>query len=210
MFSYFLLLAAVGAGVAFWLMSKPQDFSDVGGAAESEGSRDLAVVLRESIDRDIKVTISERELNQWLAKRLVVKQGGALADKVKLERALVRFENDRAELILDRKIQGRPFTVSMYLQVQQTESDKGVATEILLHGGPYHEQLPYPFVGGRFGRLPVPQGFLLLVMPSFRSLAAAFPEELGLIENMARIRIEENHLVLDPSAPDDDGGFETF
>lgn len=210
MFSYFLLLAALGAGVAFWLMSKPQDFSDIGGAAESQGSRDLAVVLRESIDRDIKVTISERELNQWLAKRLVVKQGGALADKVKLERVLVRFENDRAELILERKIKGRPFTVSMYLQVQQTESDKGVATEILLHGGPYHEQLPYPFMGGRFGRLPIPQGFLLLVMPSFRNLAAAFSEELGLIETMARIRIEENHLVLDPGVPDDAGGFETF
>ena len=56
-------------------------------------------------------------------------------------------------------------------------------------------------VGGRFGRLPVPQGFLLLVMPSFGKLAAVLAPEGDLVQEMARIRIEDGRLILDPRDP---------
>jgi hypothetical protein len=71
-----------------------------------------------------------------------------------------------------------------------------------MHGGPYHPYLPFPKCGGRFGQLPVPQGFLLLVMPAFNHLAKAFPEELHLgFEEITRIKIEDERLTLDPRVP---------
>ena len=70
------------------------------------------------------------------------------------------------------------------------------------HGGPYHKFLPFPKCGGRFGQLPVPQGFLLLVMPSFDNLAKAFPDEIRLgFAEMTRIKIEDERLILDPRVP---------
>jgi hypothetical protein len=90
----------------------------------------------------------------------------------------------------------------MYLQVARMAGPKGTSTEIQMHGGPYHEDFPNPPRGGRFGKLVVPQGFLLLVMPAYEKLAAAFPEEIGLaFREMARITIENDRLVLDPREP---------
>ena len=164
--------------------------------------RDIPRILQSSLDRSYPVTLTEGEINDYLRGVVVAKQGGMLAEKVSLEGVWVRLEAGRAELVLERKVWGRPFTVSMYLQVEQTEGQDGLRTEVKRHGGPFHEFVPFPVVGGRFGRLPVPQGFLLLTMPSFQKLAEQFPEEIRLgFEEMARIRIEEGKLTLDPRAP---------
>jgi hypothetical protein len=45
----------------------------------------------------------------------------------------------------------------------------------------------------------VPQGFLMLVVPAYEQLAGIYQEEIHLaFEEMSRIRIEPNRLVLDP------------
>jgi len=194
-----LLLCAVGLGFAVWFMAQPQDLSDIHGYTPDSRSllrRDIRMLLQSSLDRKHPVTITEGEINQWLRGVLKPKQGGLLGDKVSLDGVWVRLEDGRAEVILERKVLGRPFTVSMYLQIEPTEKT------VDFHGGSFHEYLPYPKCGGRFGKLRVPQGFLLLVMPAFKKLAAAFPEEFHLaFDEMTRIKIEEGHLTLDPREP---------
>jgi hypothetical protein len=86
--------------------------------------------------------------------------------------------------------------------VEQTESAEGISTQIHLHGGGFHEMVPIPARGGRFGQLTVPQGFLIMVMPDFRKIADLFETELDLgFQRMARIKIEDKRLVLDPKEP---------
>lgn len=211
----FLLVIAAGLGLALFQMSRPQDLADVGGvgpAAPSAGSRDITVVLQNAVKRRIPVTLTEAEINRWLATRIRPKQGGALAADISFESVRVRLEDGRAEWILERSVMGRPATISMYTQVIQTEGPKGVEGLVERHGGRFHEAIPYPNVGGRFGRLPIPQGFLVLVMPSFAELAGALAPEWELIEQMARIRIEKGRLVLDPRDPSESslGAQETF
>lgn len=202
---WLLMLAAVGLGFALHAISKPQDLADIQGYTPESRAllrRDIPRILQSSLDRSYPVTLKEGEINDYLRGVLVAKQGGMLAEKVSLEGVWVRLEAGRAELVLERKVWGRPFTVSMYLQVEQTEGQDGLRTEVKRHGGPFHEFVPFPVVGGRFGRLPVPQGFLLLTMPSFQKLAEQFPEEIRLgFEEMARIRIGDGQLTLDPRAP---------
>jgi len=99
---------------------------------------------------------------------------------------------------MERAVMGRPFTVSMFVKIEQTVGRKGVRTEIHRHGGLYHASLPNPPKGGRFGKLVVPQGFLILVMPAYAKLADLYRGEIRLaFEEMARMRIEKNRLVLD-------------
>lgn len=201
-----LLLCGLGLAAAIHAISRPQDLGDIGGYGEStEGppARDLAVVLRNSIDRGYAVTLTEREINQWLEQTLATRQDGLLAHKASLDRVLVRLLDGHAEVVMLRHVMGRPFTVSMFLTIEQTQDADGVHTSVHMHGGPFHEALPKPPRGGRFGRLVVPQGFLLLVKPAYDRLAACFTEETRLaFQEMARIRIEENRLVLDPREPD--------
>ena len=197
-----LLAAAVALGSAVFFVVQPQDLTDIGGYGPvpvAGPERDMKAVLKNAITRSYPLTLSEAEINQWLARTVETKQGGFLAEKVTLNHLWVRLEQGRAELIMERHFLGHPFTVSMYLQIQRMEGPKGVITEILRHGGPYHPDFPDPPQGGRFGKLVVPQGFLLLVMPAYEKLAALFPEEIQLaFSEMNRIQFEKGKLVLDP------------
>ena len=200
---WLLLLASVGLGFSMYYVAQPQDLGDIQGyLPASQALLDLQRMLQDSHDRSYPVTITEGQINDWLRGVVSAKQGGPLAGKVSLDGVWVRLEDGRAEIVLERKVMGKPFTVSMYLQVEQTETEDGTKTEVKRHGGRYHPYLPFPSVGGRFGKLAVPQGFLLLVMPSYQKLAALFPAEVRLgFEDMARIEIKKGSLTLDPRPP---------
>lgn len=204
----FLLVAGLGLGSAVFFIATPQDLTDIGGygpASRNAKPRDLKVVLQNSVNRGYAVTLTEAEINQWLATVLTMKQGGALAPQVSLDRVWVRLLDGHAEVIMERTIMGRPFTVSMFLRPEQLQGLKGVENNVHLDGGPYHPDVPYPPRGGRFGKVVVPQGFLILVKPAYEKLAALFNDEIHLaFERMARVKIEKNGLVLDPRDPQDD------
>lgn len=198
-----LLIAAGSFASAIYFVVQPQDYSDVVVAASKPlPQRDLKTVLKNSIDRGYAVTLSEAEINQWLGRTLEVKQGGSLAENVTLNRVWVRLEKERAEVIMSRTVWGKPFTVSMFLQVERMEDTQGAYTEVRPHGGAYHADFPRLLKGGRFGQVVVPQGFLILVMPAYEKLAALFPEEIELaFKEMSRIRIEQGQITLDPREP---------
>lgn len=200
----FLVLLAIlgGLGAGVWFVTQAQDMSDLGGhgpAVKASPPRDMKAVLQNAIDRNYAVTLSEAEINQWIASTLEMRQGGLLAKDVKLEHFRVRLENDRAELILVRSFFGKPFTVSMYFKVDKEQSGREIITTYNPTGGPFLKDYDFPQKGGRLGRLVVPQGFLHLLMPSFSKIAAIYAEETELaFTRMQRVRIEEDRLVLDP------------
>lgn len=208
----------VGLGAAIYHITQPQDLSDIGGYSPSPTTpasppRDMKAVLTKAIEGDYSVQLSETELNHWLARELELKQGGELAEWVTLKRVWVRLREDVAEVIIERDVAGYPLTTSMFLQVEQTETAKGISTQIHLHGGGFHEMVPIPSRGGRFGQLTVPQGFLIMVMPDFRKIAGIFETEIDLgFQRMSRIRIEDKRLTLDPKKPTrtDGAGEQTF
>lgn len=208
--SLFLLACLAGLGFALYSVYLPQDLSDLRRQPADSAvpvGRELKVVLRNAIDRGYPVMLSEVEINEWLARTLVARQEGFLREKVTFERVWLRLDEGVAEVVMERKLWGHPFTVSMYLQAERLEGPDGLTTEIRLHGKPFHEDFPNPPRGGRFGKLVVPQGFLLLVMPAYRKLADVFPEEISLaFREMPRFRIEKDRLVLDPREPLGDEG----
>lgn len=204
----FLLVAALALGSAVFFIAQPQDLTDIGGygpRAKNGNTRDLKVVLQNAINRGYAVTLTEAEINQWLASVLTTKQEGFLGGQVSLDHVWVRLLDGHAEVIMERTMFGRPFTVSMFLRPEQLQGLKGVENNVHLDGGPYHPDVPYPPRGGRFGKLVVPQGFLILVKPAYEKLAALFQDEIHLaFERMSRVKIERNSLVLDPRDPQDE------
>lgn len=214
-----VFVAIVGLGAAIYFVTQPQDLTDLQespAAAGRNGSsvRDIEEVLRKAIQGDYSVRLSEAELNRWMESQLELNQGGELGANVSLSRVWVRLTDGVAEIIFEREVAGYPVTTSMFLQVEQLETAKGMRTNVHLHGGGYHDSLPIPTRGGRFGQLTVPQGFLNLVLPDFEKLAVAFQPEIELgFEKMARIKIEDGALVLHPSPPknkSNDAGSSTF
>lgn len=202
------LAGVAGLAAALYFIGQPQDLSDLKPAAPGKQARDLRTVLKNAVDRSYEVPLTEEEINLYLKQTLAAKQGGLLGEAVVLSGVRVRLEEGRAEIIIERMAMGYPLTLSMYVRVEQTLDMKGKpSTSILRDGGPFVPQVPRLerlVKGGRFGKLVVPQGFLLLVLPSFEKLAGLYREELRLgFEEMSRISITEGKLVLDPRP---DGG----
>jgi hypothetical protein len=203
----------VGLGAAVFFIARPQDLSDIKGVGPASSvnggkARDLKTVLKNAVDRGYAVTLTEEEINLYLKQTLTAKQGGLLEKAVTIEGVRVRLENERAEIIIERSIMGRPMTVSMYVRVIQELDVQGrTKTSVLRDGGAYLPDVPRferLVKGGRFGQLVIPQGFLLLVLPSFEKLAKAYETELHQgFEEMSRITLSDGKLILDPRA---DGG----
>ncbi|MGA0845206.1 MAG: hypothetical protein ACO3RV_01580 [Luteolibacter sp.] len=198
----FLFLASLATAIVFTAI--PQDLSEVDGrlsesARENSKPRDLDAVIRASLRMGHPIKLSESEINRWLAATLRPKQNGLLAKRISLDAVYVKLDDALAEIIIERSVMGRPFTTSMFIQIEQTQASSGAQTMIHRHGGRYHEAIPMPLRGGRIGRLIVPQGFVSLTIPAFTQLAEAYQEEIDLaMKSMSVIRIEQDALILEP------------
>lgn len=211
--SLFTFAGVAGLGAAVFFIAQPQDLSDIKGIGPASAlnggkARDLREVLKNSVSRGYPLTLTEEEINLYLKQTLAAKQGGGLEKLVNIDRVCVRLEEERAEVIIERSIMGRPVTVSMYYRIlQEIDMNGSTKTSVVRDGGHFFPDLPRLerlTKGGRFGKLVVPQGFLILVLPSFEKLAPVYRLELEqAFEEMSRITISKGKLVLDPRA---DGG----
>lgn len=189
-----LLLAVLGAFT--FLTFDPQDLSDIEGYREKPSlipppGRDLAKVLDAAQKGSHTATLTEREINAYLIRTLKLTQEGVFKDRVSLRGVWVRLTEGQAEVIIERDLMGeRRHTISMFLRIDQQLGENGqVTTEV-------HR------AGGWFGRTRVAQGYLLLVMRGFDSLAASYGDELAIIrrmfKGMTRATINDGELVLKP------------
>ena len=212
--SLFTFAGVAGLGVAVWFIFQPQDMSAIKGtspALPGAKPRDLREVLKNAVNQNFPLSLTEEEINLYIKQSLAAKQGGLLEKFVTLDDVRVRLEKRRAEIIVVRSVMGRHLTISMYFRVEQVVGiDDREVTNIIRDGGTYFPQMPDSPIaqrllkGGRFGQLVVPQGFSHLVLPSFAKLADVYKTELSsAFEEMARITIEDGTLVLDPRP---DGG----
>jgi len=173
----------------------PQDLTDLRmRAAGQPGVRDVSESLKQSVERQYEITLDEAVINRWLESasgRLRDAGGGRLWVRLPGE--------NRAELVWERSLLGKTLTFSMFLTFSERRENDRIIKTLDFQGGSYHPNLPIPLIGGRFGQLLVPQGFLLAVLPQFQEAARCFQDEIHHgFDEMNRIRIQPEKLVLDP------------
>jgi hypothetical protein len=201
----FLIALFAGMIAAVYFVSQPQNLEELGGYRPVEGdpARDLVVVMEKSLEKGHSLALTETEINRWLSRTLSCRQGGFASRGVTLDGVWVRLMDGHAEIIQERTILGRRFTVSLFVSIERKMEAGRIHKQVHLHSGPFHKDVPRPVRGGRFGRLGVPQGFLIFVMPSFQRLAKEFTKEIKLgFEEMAVTRFEKRRLVLYPRDPE--------
>lgn len=203
LFRLLVLVVCSGIILIIYQIFQPQNLANIDGYESSvNSSRNLQEVLDKAVEGNYSVTLTEAEINNMLRSELVAKQGGALSSDASIKRVLVRLKKDLAEVIIVREVFGRDMTISMYLQIQQTEDENGITTKIHLHGGDIEKSSPLPKVGGRFGKFAIPQGFLRAVFSDYVKIADALGPEIDLgFKKMARFEIQDKRVVLDPRRP---------
>ncbi len=163
-----------------------QSLKDLGGYEQRIGEEEISVrnlrkVMMSAIDNRRDLSLSEEELNLYLAKSIKLSQEGFLSSYTEVKGLWVSLTQDRAELIIEREFFGRKQTVSMYIEIKD---DGGIGRYV-----------SYP--GGRLGQVAILSGHLLLVMNGFESIAARYQTEVNLItKRFDSFRFEEGKLLL--------------
>ncbi len=207
LFLLFAFLMVVGLGLGVYLSFQPQDLSSIDGyAPEDRGDRatDIPAMIALAAKNRQAITLSERQVNRWLAENLKIRQEGVFAKETELKGVWIRFdesEGGRAEFIIERKIRDLTHTSSMYLRFQRRKKeDDSFTTTVRKDGGSFLGTIP---IGGRFGKAKVPQGFLLFTMSSYENLGSLFEKEFKMVkkeiitEGAGRIIFEEKKMRID-------------
>lgn len=201
----FLILATVA--ILVYRAWSPQNVGNIPGygAAERAHSapQDIPALLARAQEANYPLFLSEKDINLYLGEVVKGKQSGPLGILARYEGVAVRLYDGYAEIVLVRTIGNRGYrqTVSMYVAPESQETVNGpvVVTE---YAGP--DLLGSIPVGGRMGKLPVPQGYLYLIRPAFVALADALKMELDIILDPHRpIQIKRGELQILPSRSGD-------
>lgn len=132
------------------------------------------------------LAISEEQINGYLYNTVRGKQRGALAEYIHYERSFVNVEPGKIWIATQRSVAGH----SVYA---------ASAYEVSVQDG----HLVARVAGGALGRLPVHPAVMELLQFPFRPLWEALSRERKLMERMAAVQLEKDHVLVvsPPRAP---------
>ncbi len=202
-----VVLVALTSMAAHTVMSwLPRNLQEVDGAGPIEEGAlipDLAERLKDAIEKSYVVTITEEELNRYVASNLELTQSSIVDDYVKITGVYIDLKPDLIDVSIERefdipnnqqddgskKLGFMPFsqTVSMQLELRTVDAADGGKKRTL------------GFPGGNFGKAPAPGLLVQLVKPSFDVIAEVFAEDIKLgYAEMTTVVIGDGIITLDP------------
>jgi hypothetical protein len=183
---HFLLMTTLSAlAGAAWVAHRPAAVPAPSPPKAGAKPRDLVDDLKQAaIKGSGVVEIQEAELNRHLARVLTAKVQPPISDWAKFEVLHIDLEPDVAHVTLAWDVKGHRSTATVALKVMRLE--KVFRVEV---------------IGGAYGHLTVPRGFLRPLAPALRDLSDALNEEIQALFQMNEVAIAQNKLVLDPHFP---------
>lgn len=131
------------------------------------------------------MTVTEEQINGYIAATLKIKQDGSLGSRASIEQVAVRLKDGEVHVVIVRKLFGRPHTVAVHLvPAQEGTTDK-----------PVWSVQPS---GGKVGKLPVAGGLLQLVMAPVFQVGRVYSDELRILKYASSLRVEEGRVLLGP------------
>lgn len=172
------------AGAA-WVAHRPVSVPALPVTKAGAKPRDLVDDLKQAaIKGSGMVEISEVELNRHLQKVLAARVQPPLTRWVRFAALHVDLEPEVARLNLVWEVSGHRSTATLDLKVERQE--KVFRVEV---------------VGGAYGHLTVPRGFLRPLAPVLRRLSDVLNDEIQALFQMNEVSVAQNKLVLDPRFP---------
>ncbi|HRQ89396.1 MAG TPA: hypothetical protein PLA50_11395 [Bacteroidia bacterium] len=183
--TFLLGLIVLGLIVLAVYVVLPRDMSTVAGyvadPTAGEPRNLLAEVQQAMTDRSTELTFTEEEVNRYLNRRLDGTQKGILGTFVKFRGVYFDFkQDDKAEVVIEREIFGKPLTMSAKLAAKQ-----------------FRGQLNYELEGWSIGRIQLGVPNAKPVVDLFKRLHKTLIDEYQAVSQMTNVRFEENQVVLD-------------
>jgi hypothetical protein len=188
-----------GMGLCIYLLSLPGGLPEIDGRDEILAGR---VVDEKLFDRmklafnsKTEFVVSEEQLNQYMASRLKVSQGGKLQRNVSVKGVWVNLTENNVTFYLERHIEvsggtdEKGNTKEPYKQDHITKLNFEITEQ---------EKSYTTVTTGQTGGIPLKNKLVKLVDAPFHRIAEIFKEELKLYEEMLRVKVkvEEGRIIM--------------
>jgi hypothetical protein len=167
-----------------WVPRNLQSVAGFGASSTAEDLPDLRERLKDAIKNSYEVTISEEELNRYVASRLKLTQSPIVDNYIKITGVFFDLKPNIIDVSIERefdmpnniKADGSkkfdlvPFSQTVSMQIElETSFDKQ-----------NNRLRTINFLGGHFGKSPAPGQLIKVVKPSFDIIAQFFEKEIKL------------------------------
>ena len=198
----FLLTLSFLLGIG-WLVYQtwiPQDLSSLPGYRKVEQSPNIPELLHKADKSNSVLTLSESDVNRYLASTLKASQNGVLSPFARPLGVGIRFHDQFMEVVLERNtLSDKKQTVSMFITIRQEEKGAGQPPLTRIEFCEGNKNGQYVKWGGKLGSLTVPQGYMIFLRPAFENLATAYKDFLSsLIDSGRLIQFSNGHVDLIP------------
>ena len=196
----FTLSIILGIGWVVYQTWLPQDLSDLPGYRQADVAPNIPELLRQANKKNAALTLTESDVNRYLASTLKASQNGILSPLARPNGVGIRFHDNYMEIIIERRIGISTLqTVSMYITIVQEVAGNSSLPVTRLEFCDSAEKNNVVSRGGTLGRLVVPQGYMIVLRPAFENLAHAYKDILDSIVDSGKIiRISEGRVDLLP------------
>lgn len=182
-----LVLFALVFAYLYYLAFEAEDTSDIAGYQAAPGTtvRNLKSLLAVGLTSGRNLTVTEEEVNRYLAATMTARQEGTLGEKASLQGIGVRLEDGHVEVVVEREVFGRRHTVSTHFTPSQETVDGRSNWDLQVDGGKY-------------GKLHVGGQLLRLTLRPILRLGEVYSEELRILQHASSIRVEDGRILLGP------------
>lgn len=196
----FTISIILGIGWVVYQTWIPQDLSDLPGYRQADVAPNIPELLRQANKKNAALTLTESDVNRYLASTLKASQNGILSPLARPNGVGIRFHDNYMEIIIERRIGISSMqTVSMYITVVQEVNGNSTLPVTRLEFCAADDKNNVVSRGGTLGRLVVPQGYMIFLRPAFENLAGAYKELLDTIVDSGKlIRISEGRVDILP------------
>lgn len=198
----FLLTLSFIVGIG-WLVYQtwiPQDLATLPGYKKAEQAPNIPDLLRKADKTNSILTLSESDVNRYLASTLKASQNGVLSPVARPSGVGIRFHNQFMEIILERTVlSNMKQTVSLFLSIEQEEKGPGQHPVTRIEFSEFSKKPHFVRWGGTLGAITVPQGYMFFLRPAFENLATAYKDLLSsLIDSGRLIQFSDGQVDLIP------------
>lgn len=185
-----------------WVPRTLTDFDGVTNDAEQGEVVDLKEKLKQALEKSYEVTITEAELNLYIAQRLKLTHSAIVDDYVTIKGVYVDLKPNLVDITIEREIdyaanqQADGSKKFSFLPLSQTLSMQLAVTSSASENGDVNTQVSFP--GASFGQAPSPGGLATVVKPNFDVVYDFFAEEIKLgYNNKSSITVEDGMMKID-------------
>lgn len=188
------------------LLSMPSTLPDVQGSAKILNGQIEKTYLGDKLELAVNskktITITESQLNHYLAEKINLEQTGKIGKYAKISGVWVQLEKEKITIFMERKIKVERGNDKDGNKIEAYEQNHIISHTYIVKSSKDADGaivFKYADKGGKIGKAIAPGLFGMVTQAAFKPLGETFSKEIELFKGMVHVYVKENEISLHPT-----------